>query len=168
MRWRERSRAALATADVGALLAACNRDGWVDVALPGGGTATLEREDLLVRTTAREGWAAAEGPAAVVVMATELSPELVAEGLVREVVHAVQAARKTLDLEFTQRIELSLCTPAAPLAEAIATHRDTIAAETLASVVLDVPIEGGTREEHDIDGHPLMITVRPLAAEGAA
>jgi len=163
-----RVRTALASADVNALLAACDRDGRVDVALPGGGTATLERDDLIVRTTAREGWAAAEGPAAVVVMATELSPELVAEGLVREVVHAVQAARKTLDLEFTQRIELSLCTPATPLAEAIATHRDTIAAETLASAVLDVPIEGGTREEHDIDGHPLMITVRPLAAEGAA
>ena len=163
-----RVRTALASADVAALLAGCDRDGRVDLGLAGGGTATLERDDLIVRTTAREGWAAAESHRAVVVVSTELSPELIAEGLVREVIHAVQSVRKTLDLEFTQRIELALCTPAALLAGAIAAHRDTIAAETLATAVVDVAIEGGSREQLDIDGHPLMITVRPLAPEGAA
>jgi len=61
---------------------------------------------VLIRTTAKQGWAAAESPLAVVVVASGLTPDLVAEGLVREVVHAVQTQRKALDLEFTDRIEL--------------------------------------------------------------
>ena len=87
------ARQALEKGDAAALLAALDRDGRIELALPGG-TALIEREDVLVRTTAREGWAAAEGPRAVVVIAAELTPELVAEGLAREVIHAVQTARK--------------------------------------------------------------------------
>ena len=170
-----RVRAALAAADVSALLATCARDGRVVLPLPGGGSATLDRDDLLVRTTARDGWAAAESAHAVVVVATDLSAELVAEGLVREVVHAVQAARKTLDLEFTRRIELFLETPSAELAAAMTLHADAIATETLAASVRQGPPAGpgtadggGHREPLDVDGHPLVITVVPLPPGHAA
>ncbi|MBU6276371.1 MAG: class I tRNA ligase family protein, partial [Planctomycetes bacterium] len=156
-----RVKAALAAADVPALLAEVQRAGRATVPLAGGGSAELERDDLVIRTTAREGWAAAESASAVVVVATELSPELVAEGLVREVVHLVQAARKTLDLEFTQRIVLGLETPSPELAAALAAHRSTIDAETLA---VDGPFDGAHREEHDVDGHALVITLHPLPA----
>ncbi|MBM3955264.1 MAG: isoleucine--tRNA ligase [Planctomycetes bacterium] len=156
-----RVKAALAAADVPALLAEVQRAGRATLPLAGGGSAELERDDLVIRTTAREGWAAAESASAVVVVATELAPELVAEGLVREVVHLVQAARKTLDLEFTQRIVLGLETASPELAAALAAHRSTIDAETLA---VAGPLAGAHREEHDVDGHALVITLRPLPA----
>jgi isoleucyl-tRNA synthetase len=102
----------------------------------------------------------------VVVVAKELTPELVAEGLVREVVHAVQTRRKALDLEFTDRITLAFATPSAELRAALEAHLDYVSAETLAaaaSVSDGAAIEG---ESVEIDGHPLVIGVMPVAAHG--
>ncbi len=159
------ARQALEKGDAVALLSALERDGRVELALPGG-TAVVEREDVIVRTTAREGWAAAEGPRAVVVIAAELTPQLVAEGLAREVIHAVQTARKNLDLEFTDRIDLALASPSAELRAALEEHRGGIAAETLAErlTILD---GSGTGETLDVDGHPLSIAVAVAGGPGS-
>jgi isoleucyl-tRNA synthetase len=151
-------RQALATADATAILAAIKATGRAMLALPGGGEVMLEEGDVLVRTTAKPGWAAAEGSRAVVVVASELTPELIAEGLVREVVHAVNARRKALDLEFTDRIQLTLATPSLELRVALESHLDYVAAETLATkatVTADVFVG----EAIDIDGHELVIGV---------
>ncbi|MFM8435650.1 MAG: DUF5915 domain-containing protein [Planctomycetia bacterium] len=155
-----KARDALAKADAAALLAALARDGRAALPLPGGGTATIEKDDVLIRTTAKEGWAAAESPLAVVVVASQLSPELVAEGLVREVVHAIQSQRKTLDLEFTDRITLGFETPAAELRAALEQHLDYVTGETLADSATFGPLPGAVSETHDLDGHPLTIHVR--------
>ena len=154
------ARDAIARADAAAILAALARDGRAQVPLPGGNAVVLERDDVIVRTTAREGWAAAESPRAVVVVASQLTPELIAEGLVREVVHAVQSQRKTLDLEFTDRISLGFLTDSAELRAAVERHLEYVAAETLAVSAEFGPLEGGTTETVDVDGHPLAITIR--------
>ena len=153
-----KARDALAKADAAALLAALMSAGRAEIPLAGGGVAVLEPDDVLVRTTAKPGWAAAEGPRAVVVIAKDLTPDLVAEGLVREVVHAIQTQRKALDLEFTDRIDLVLATESADLRAALDRHRDYLAGETLAaSIRFGAPPEAA--EPHDIDGHPLAIAV---------
>ena len=93
-------------------------------------------------------------------MAKELTPDLVAEGLVREVVHAVQTRRKALDLEFTDRIELTFATPSADLRAALEAHLDYVSAETLAATATvaaeELPDAG---EAIEIDGHPLSIKI---------
>ena len=155
-----RARDALARMDAAALLHALATAGRAEVPLAGGGVAVVENEDVLVRTTAKPGWAAAEGPRAVVVIAKELTPELIAEGLVREVVHAVQTQRKALDLEFTDRIELGFETDSAQLRAALETHLDSLAGETLATSVTFGPIAGGAIEALDVEGHPLRIHLR--------
>jgi isoleucyl-tRNA synthetase len=155
-----KARDALARADAAALLAALARDGRAAVPLPGGGTATIERDDVLVRTTAKEGWAAAESPLAVVVVASQLTPDLVAEGLVREVVHAIQSQRKTLDLEFTDRIALGFETSSAALRSALERHLDYVTGETLADSATFAPLPDAATETHDLDGHPLTIHVK--------
>jgi len=155
-----KAREALTKADASALLAALARDGRATLPLPGGGTATIEQGDVLIRTTARQGWAAAEGPLAVVVVASQLSPELVAEGLVREVVHAIQSQRKTLDLEFTDRIALGFETSSADLRAALERHLDYVTGETLADSAAFGPLPDAVSETHDLDGHPLTVHVR--------
>jgi isoleucyl-tRNA synthetase len=155
-----KARDAIMKADAAALLAVLNRDGRATVSLAGGGEAVIEKDDVMIRTTAKEGWAAAEGPRAVVVVASQLTPELVAEGLVREVVHAVQSQRKTLDLEFTDRIELAFDTSSPELKAAIERHLDYVASETLASSATCGPLADGTTEAIDIDGHPLTIAIK--------
>jgi isoleucyl-tRNA synthetase len=155
-----KARDAIMKVDAAALLAVLNRDGRATVSLAGGGEAVIEKDDVMIRTTAKEGWAAAEGPRAVVVVASQLTPELVAEGLVREVVHAVQSQRKTLDLEFTDRIELAFDTSSPELKAAIERHLDYVASETLASSATCGPLADGTTEAIDIDGHPLTIAIK--------
>ena len=161
-----KARQALATADAAALLATLTRDGRATLQLPGG-AAVIEKDDVIIRTTAKPGWAAAESPRAVVVVAAELTPELVAEGLVREVVHAVQSQRKSLDLEFTDRIELAFATDSASLKDAIERHLDYVAAETLATSAVFGSLAGGLAETVEVDGHPLAISIRPVGGKAA-
>ena len=163
-----KARDAITKTDAAALLAALSRDGRATIPLAGGGEAVIEKDDVMIRTTAKEGWAAAEGPRAVVVVASQLTPELIAEGLVREVVHAVQSQRKTLDLEFTDRIELAFDTSSPELKAAIERHLDYVASETLASGATFGVLAGGTTESLDIDGHPLTIVIKRAGEAHAA
>jgi isoleucyl-tRNA synthetase len=154
------ARAAITKADPAPLIAALARDGRATLPLADGATLDLEEGDLIVRTTAKEGWAAAESPLAVVVVASQLTPDLVAEGLVREVVHAVQSRRKTLDLEFTDRIDLAFETSSPELRAAIERHLLYLTGETLAASATFGTLPGVAPELLDIDGHPLTISLR--------
>ena len=157
-----KARDALTKADAAALLATLTRDGQASLPLPGGNTAVIDKDDVLIRTTAKEGWAAAESPLAVVVIAKDLTPKLIAEGLVREVVHAVQSQRKTLDLEFTDRITLGFETSSAELRAALEAHLEYVAGETLATTATFGPLASAASETLDLDGHPLTIHLKSV------
>jgi isoleucyl-tRNA synthetase len=146
--------------DAARLLAVLKSDGKVDLNLPDGGTVTLDNEDIEVRLQAKEGWAAAQGKGCVVVLATELTPELVAEGLARDVVRLIQDQRKEIACQYTDRIELGLVTQSAELSAAIAKFREYLAQETLANKVVDQPISGVESVSAKVLGHDLMIYLR--------
>ena len=70
----------------------------------------------------------------VVVLDTEVTPELEAEGLARDVVRVVQLARREAGLAVSDRIDLVVDAPP-QVAEAVEAHREFVAAETLAQSV---------------------------------
>ena len=65
-----------------------------------------------------------------VILDTAVTPELAAEGLARDVVRAVQQARRDAGLEVSDRIALTLAGDHA-VRSAIQAHRDLITTETL-------------------------------------
>ena len=108
-------------------------DGVVVVATPAGEVALLEAEYDLRTVVAGGEIAAATLPGGgFVVLDVALDDALRAEGFARDVVRAVQDARKAAGLHVTDRIRLVLGVPPA-WASAVAEHRDLIARETLAT-----------------------------------
>jgi isoleucyl-tRNA synthetase len=105
-----------------------------------GDVALEPAEYELTTVVGDEGGAAAVLPGGgFVVLDLTLDDALRAEGYARDVVRAVQDARKAAGLQVADRIVLTLDVPAEHLA-AVEEHRDTIARETLA---VSVEIETG-------------------------
>lgn len=108
--------------------------------LAGGGTLKVEvdgegydilADEVEVKTLAKEGFAVAEDGPYVAALVTDLTPELVREGLAREFVRRVQDFRKTASFNVADRIILYLSAATPELKLALEGHRETIMAETL-------------------------------------
>ena len=116
----------------------------------------LGPDDLQIVLQPLDGYQVERAGTHAVALNLELDDELRREGLAREVVHAVQAARKDAGLEVEDRIELTLGGDEELLA-ATRDHEDYVAGETLATaVVYDGASEGAAAE---IDGRRLLISV---------
>ncbi len=121
----------------------------------GGPALSLTPEDVTVQRTPRAGLVVGAEAEIVVALETELTPELLAEGLAREFVSRVQGMRKTADLEVTQRIVIAFEAPES-VQHAVATHSATIMAETLA-LTCEAVAGLAAGESIDLNGHPCRI-----------
>ncbi|MCU1628045.1 MAG: Isoleucyl-tRNA synthetase [Pseudonocardia sp.] len=74
------------------------------------------------------------GNTGLVVLDTEVTPELAAEGTARDVVRAVQQARRDAGLDVSDRIDLVLDGPE-PVLDAVRTHEKFVSGEVLATSV---------------------------------
>ncbi len=113
----------------------------------------LLSDEVEVKAMAKEGFAVAEDGPYIAALVTELTPELMHEGLAREFVRRVQDLRKQAGLDVADRIKLYVsATPG--LMEAIAAHQDYITAETLTRelVFSDLPTSVIARSEDSFDG----------------
>ena len=149
----------LGDADGGKLLAEMESTGKVTLELEGK-TIELDSEDIAVRLSANEGWAAAQGKFAVVVLSTELTPELVREGLARDVNRLVQDRRKEMNLEFTDRIEIGLVSADEDLIAAITENVEYIKQEALAIDLKFGPIEDSESAEREVGDATLCIYIK--------
>ncbi|MEZ0396609.1 MAG: isoleucine--tRNA ligase [Anaerolineales bacterium] len=114
-------------------------------------------EEVEVRAEAKAGFAVAAEGAYLAALVTDLTPDLVREGLAREFVRRVQDLRKTAGLEVADRIRLYVeATPG--LREAIETHRDYVTAETL-TVELNfaAPPVGAAAAADEFDGEKVSV-----------
>ena len=115
----------------------------------------LGPDDLTLALQPLDGYEVEAGAGHAVALALELDEELRREGLAREIVHAVQIARKEAGLEITDRIALSLGGDE-DLLDAARAHEPYLAGEVLAtSVAYDASDGAGAK----IDSHRLTIAV---------
>ncbi|RSM35043.1 isoleucine--tRNA ligase [Amycolatopsis balhimycina DSM 5908] len=96
------------------------------------------------RLVAKGGGAAAElpGGSGLVLIDTDVTPELAAEGLVRDLVRVVQQARRDAGLDVADRIALTVDAPS-DVVEAAKRHEEFLASETLATSVTYGPVAEG-------------------------
>jgi isoleucyl-tRNA synthetase len=117
---------------------------------------TLASEDITLALQPLEGYEVEAEAGHAVALQLELDDELRREGLAREIVHAVQIARKDAGLEITDRISLTL-TGDQNLINAAQAHQDYLANEVLATTV---SYDGTTNgAEAKIDGRELSIGI---------
>ena len=97
------------------------------------GTELLDGEYEITMVAAEADSTSAVGLTATgfVLLNTQITPELAAEGLARDAVRHIQQARKDADLDVSDRIKLTLLADAESLT-ALKVHEGFIAAETLA------------------------------------
>ncbi len=127
-------RKALGALDAETVAAQVNAGDAVSLEEIEGDVVSLQPDEILVSLRKREGFAAAQGDGATVALDTELTPELIREGMARDFVRGVQDARKRVALKIEQTITLGY-TADADVAEAIEAHRDLIAKEVLATAI---------------------------------
>ncbi|MFC1582758.1 class I tRNA ligase family protein, partial [Planctomycetota bacterium] len=116
----------------------------------------LSADELDVRITAKEGYAAEEGAGMVVVLNTEINDELVAEGLAREIVNRIQNMRKTASLEYQTRIETTISGDD-EIKAVVGKFSDIIKSETLSTnLTCEDAVEG---TEWQIDDRQIVIRI---------
>jgi isoleucyl-tRNA synthetase len=148
-------------------VAAAMRDGGQIGITVNGREHALSAEDLLLTLRAPEGYSVEREGAHAVALDLTVDEDLLREGHAREIVHAVQNARKNAGLQVEDRIELVLGGDPA-LIEASREHGDYIASETLAvrldysDAIADGSVAGEAidhTEEAKIDGLTLRIAL---------
>ncbi|GLY39129.1 isoleucine--tRNA ligase [Amycolatopsis sp. NBRC 101858] len=104
----------------------------------------LQEGEFDRRLVAKGGGAAAElpGGSGLVLIDTEVTPELAAEGLVRDLVRVVQQARRDAGLDVADRIALTVDS-VPDVVEAARTHEEFLGSETLATSVTHGPVAEG-------------------------
>jgi isoleucyl-tRNA synthetase len=125
---------------------------------------TLSAADVILSMRAPEGYSVEREGSHAVALDLQIDEDLGREGYAREIVHAVQNARKTAGLAVEDRIELWLA-GAPTLIEATEAHRDHIAGETLAVLLAigddaDASARADYREQTEVDGLELSIALR--------
>ncbi len=154
---------AIAALDPAHVAATLRDGGGVGIAV-GGREHTLSAEDLQLNMRAPDGYSVEREGAHAVALDLAIDEDLRREGRAREIVHAVQNARKSAGLQVEDRIELSLDGDAA-LLEAAESHRGHLAGETLA-VTLTLgagaaqPRAADYSGQTEIDGLKLGIALR--------
>ncbi len=116
-------------------------------------------DDLTLAMEPLEGYEVESDSGRAVALSLELDDDLRREGLAREVVHAIQNARKQAGLDVTDRITLRLDGDET-LLDAARSHQDYVAGETLAT---KVEYGVGLGEPVEIESRKLQIFVERAA-----
>ena len=121
------------------------------------GKIDLAPEELLITTTQKEGFVSQEDRGVTVVLDTNLTPELIEEGFVREIISKIQTMRKEAGFEVTDHIVV--CESGNDKIRGImADNADVIKRDVLAEEV-EFDTERGYSKEWNINGEHVKLSV---------
>ena len=121
-----------------------------------GASARITADDLIIQREEKPGLVAASEGGVTIALATALTPELVAEGLARELVSRVQNLRKEMKFDVTDRIDL-VCVLPEKEAAMLEPCKGYISGEVLAR---NIAFSGETAVETELNGVPVKLGVK--------
>ncbi len=121
-----------------------------------GGDVELTPDDILLETKQKEGVFTVSDRGVTVALDTELTPELIEEGFVKELISKIQTMRKDSDFNVMDRINVTL-TGNAKLFEIAKANEATISTVVLSDSITDG--DGANGKEWDINGEKVTISV---------
>ena len=122
-----------------------------------GTTVVLSEEDLLIDMAQTEGYVSDGDNEITVVLDTKLTPELIEEGFVREIISKVQTMRKEADFQVTDKIILS-CSGNGKIETILQDHKEEIQSEVLA-VEVKTDETTGYVKDWNINGEDVTLGV---------
>jgi isoleucyl-tRNA synthetase len=150
---------------VGAIMAAARSGSWhvlADGRVEAGGV-ILEPDEFQLTARARPGHEVAEDGELLVALDTDLTPDLLAEGLVREVAHRLQGLRRSAGFEISDRIRVAIDAEPATVAM-LEPSQSWLAGELLADELRIAPgaalAAAAATEEVELDGASLRLAVQ--------
>ncbi|MBQ6530642.1 MAG: class I tRNA ligase family protein, partial [Clostridia bacterium] len=152
-------REILANIDGQKAMAELKETGKLTITVDGNDEALTE-EDLLIETAQTEGFESNSDYGVTVVLDTNLTPELIEEGFVREIISKIQTMRKDSGFDVMDHIKIS-CEGNAKIAEIITNNADMIKNDTLADE-LDTNSIDGNSKEWNINGEKVVLAVKKL------
>ena len=121
----------------------------------------LLEEDLLITMTQMEGYVTEGDNTVTVVMDTNLTPELVEEGFVRELISKIQTMRKEADFEVMDHIKVSYVADQ-KVSDIFEKYGQEIQGEVLADQIVSNHLSG-YQKEWSINGETVTLSVEKLA-----
>lgn len=140
-------------------MAELNEKGALVITVDGASEA-LEKDDLLIESAQMEGYISDSDHGITVVLDTNLTPELLEEGFVREIISKVQTMRKDAGFEVMDHIRVSM-QDNDKVKGIIQKNESTIKSEVLADAV-DYESAGGFTKEWNINGENVILSVEKL------
>lgn len=122
-----------------------------------GGQAVLEKEDLLIESAQKDGYVSESDNQITVVLDTNLTPELVEEGFVRELISKIQTMRKEAGFEVMDKIML-YAKDNEKIRNILQKNQEQITSEVLANGVIFDTIDGYSKE-WNINGENVTLAV---------
>ncbi|MCB1180791.1 MAG: isoleucine--tRNA ligase [Chlamydiia bacterium] len=121
-----------------------------------GGEFLLTPEDVEISHTAREGWIAMNAGNVTIALDTQLSEELLLEGIARELVNKINMMRRQANLDVTDRVNVRIGTTDR-VKKTLLIHGDYVKEEVLAlELFFDYSPES---TQWDINGEPAAIAI---------
>ena len=134
-------------------------NGYITITIDGN-EEKLEEEDLLIETAQSDDFESVSDKGITVVLDKNLTPELIEEGFVREIISKVQTMRKDADFEVMDHICLYV-NGNDKIAEIINANASEIQDEVLADKIEIGSVDGFTKE-WNINGENVTLAVKKL------
>jgi isoleucyl-tRNA synthetase len=146
------------TPEIAAAVAAADANALVEALRSGSATVTasgvdyeIGPDDVVVTEVPREGWTVASDSGESLALDLALTPELIGQGIARDVTRLIQDARKTTGLDISDRITVTWESGNESTASALISHADLVASEVLATTWTQGAVSNPTASDDELE-----------------